>query len=83
VRLVDKYRDDGAVLNITGNAGIHYNSVVIAEAYDDFIIVAPASGAERAGGAFRGDRANINISTITRLEVAGTEQKLRARLKGL
>lgn len=83
MRLVDKYRDDETVLNITGNAGIHYNSVVIAEAYDDFIIVEPASGAERAGGAFRGDRANINIPTITRLEVAGTEQKLRARLKGL
>jgi len=83
MRLVDKYRDDGTVLNITGNAGIHYNSVVITEAYDDFIVVEPASGAERAGGAFRGDHANINLATITRFEEAGAEQKLRARLKGL
>jgi len=83
MRLVDKYRDEGTVLNVTGNAGTHYNSVRIVQAYDDFIVVEPALGAERAGGAFRGDKANINLVTITRLEEAGTEQRLRAQLKGV
>ena len=81
MRLVDKYRAEGVTVNISGNGGTHYNSVRIIEAYDDFIVVEPASGAERAGGAFRGDNANINICSITRLEVAGIEQTLRAKLK--
>jgi len=83
MRLTDKYRDEGTILNITGNGGVHYNSVVITEVYDDFIVVQPATGAEKAGGVFRGEFANINIATITRLEEAGTEQRLRARLKGI
>jgi hypothetical protein len=81
MRLVDKYRADGTNLNITGNAGLHYNNVRIIEAYDDFIIIAPVEGAERSGGAFRGDNAAINITTITRLEVVGIEQSVRAKLK--
>jgi hypothetical protein len=81
MRLVDKYLKEGTTLNVTGNAGLHYNSVRIVEAYDDFIVVVPVEGAERSGGVFRGDSANINICTITRFEVAGVEQTVRARLK--
>ncbi|OPX23078.1 MAG: hypothetical protein B1H03_02780 [Planctomycetales bacterium 4484_113] len=83
MKLTQKYRDEGTILNITGNGGIHYNSVVITEVYDDFIVVKPAVGAEKAGGAFRGDFANINIATITRLEEASAQQRLRAQLKGV
>ncbi|OGK10679.1 MAG: hypothetical protein A2Y63_02885 [Candidatus Riflebacteria bacterium RBG_13_59_9] len=79
---MDKYRDEGTILNITGNAGTHYNSVRIVETYDDFIVVEPAAGAEQAGGTFRGACANVNTATITRLEEAGPDQRLRARLKG-
>jgi hypothetical protein len=82
MRLVDKLKNDGVVVNITGNSGIHYNSVRIVETYDDFVVVEPATGVEKAGGAFRGENANINIVTITRLEEAGLEQRIRAQVKG-
>ena len=81
--MVDKLRDDGVVVNITGNSGIHYNSVRIVETYEDFIVVKPAVGVEKAGGAFRGEIANINIVSITRLEEAGLEQRIRAQVKGI
>ncbi|MEP0813839.1 MAG: hypothetical protein HRF49_04130 [bacterium] len=82
-RLVDKYRSDGTLLNITGNGGTHYNGVTIVECYDDFIVVEGEAASERSGGNWRGGRVNINIVSITRLEPVATEQQVRLRLKGL
>lgn len=81
-RLVDKYRDEGDLLNVTGNGGVHYNAVRIVETFDDFMVIQAAEGAERGGGGWRGGRVNVNISTITRLETVETSQKVRLGLRG-
>lgn len=81
-RLVDKFRDEGDLLNVTGNGGVHYNAVRIVETFDDFIVIEAAEGAERGGGGWRGGRVNVNIATITRLETVETSQKVRLGLRG-
>ena len=54
MKLVQKLMDEGAELNITGNAGTHYNGVRIAEVYDDFDgqCLAAARGHPRIVGAW-------------------------------
>jgi hypothetical protein len=81
MKLVQKYMEQGIELNITGNAGTHYNGVKIVEVYDDFIAIEPTESALQTAGQFRGGRTNINIYTITRLEEAGTSAQVRDSLR--
>ncbi|MCD6118856.1 hypothetical protein J7K50_03355 [bacterium] len=81
-RLVDKYRDEKTILNVTGNSGTHYNGVTIVATYDDFIVLDGESAAERAGGNWRGGRVNVLIGSITRFEPVAVSQKVRLNLKG-
>jgi hypothetical protein len=85
VRLVQKCMEEGTELNITGNAGTHYNGVRITEVWEDFIAVEPGDSGMRQAGQFRGGKAYVNIYTITRLEEAGlagsVQDSVRRRLR--
>jgi len=81
-RLVDKYRDEGTILNITGNGGTHYNGVRIVDTYDDFIVIEGEAASERAGGNWRGGIVNVSIVSITRFEPVAIGTKIKMNLKG-
>ena len=82
MKLVQKLMDDGRELNITGNGGVHFNGVKIVEVYDDFVAVEPASTAVRGAGQFRGERTYVNLYTITRIEEADLQNRVRGNLLG-
>ena len=85
MKLLQKLMDEGHELNMTGNAGTHYNGVIITEVYEEFVTIEPSNDAMRQAGQFRGGHTYVNIATITRLELAGAEgqvsDSLRRRLK--
>jgi len=81
MKLVQKLMDEAVELNITGNAGTHYNGVQIVEVYDDFIVVAPSTSAVRTAGQFRGGRTYVNLYTITRIEEAGMASQARDSIR--
>lgn len=81
-RLVENYREIGTMLNITANAGVHYNGVKIVDVYEDFIVIEGDRTGERSGGNWRGGRVNVNIATITRLEEVSDEHRIRLNLRG-
>ncbi|GEM_PF-1262514 len=85
MKLVEQLMNDGTELNITGNAGTHYNGVKIVEVWDDFIAVEVGDSGMRQAGQYRGGRAYINVYTITRIEPAGMEgsvqDSIRRRLR--
>ncbi len=83
VRLVDKYCEEGTLMNITGNGGTHYNGVRIVGTYEDFIVLEGEAAAERAGGNWRGGRVNVLINSITRLEPVDVGTKVKLNLRGL
>lgn len=82
MKLVDKFMQERTELNLTGNAGTHYNGVVITAVYDDFITVEPSSAAARQPGQFRGGPAHINLATITRIEEAALAARVRGDILG-
>lgn len=82
MRLVQKLMDEGRELNVTGNGGVHFNGVKIVEIYEDFIAVEPGSTAVRGQGQFRGEQVFVNIATITRLEFADLQNRVRGNLLG-
>jgi hypothetical protein len=82
-RLVDRYRDEGTILYITGNGGTHYNGVRIVETFDDFIVLEGEAAGERSGGAWRGGRVNVLINSITRFEPMDIGTKVKLNLRGM
>lgn len=70
MKLVEKLMEEGAELNITGNGGTHYNGVKIVEVWDDFITIQVGDTGVRQSGQFRGGATHVNITTITRIELA-------------
>ena len=85
MKLVEQLMNDGIELNLTGNAGTHYNGVRIVEVWDDFIAVEASDSGMRQAGQFRGGKAYINIATITRVEMGGmagsVQDSIRRRLQ--
>lgn len=82
-RLVDKFRDEGTMMNITGNGGTHYNGVHIVETYEDFVVIEGEAAAERSGGNWRGGRVNVLINSITRFEPVDVGTRVKLNLRGL
>ena len=81
MKLVEQLMNDGVELNLTGNAGTHYNGVRITEVWDDFIAVEPTESAVHQAGQFRGGKTYINLATITRVEMGGMAGSLQDSIR--